>query len=378
MPIRKIFCPFCGHETQINDEKAFSFCTECGNKIVLNDPSNADADANQTEIGDENAIIDKKLEEAAFYYKLSYEKKEFEIINENPTYYLKAQDLLIDLSEQYPNDYRIWWELCKPVDYMCSSSGSDIYNQYQINEDYFSKALDKADLPKKRQLIDEHDKYINNKAAAAEISKKKLAEQEQQRIEQELAEKKAYEERCEREHLQRQQEEENLRKKEAEKKKQQELELIEKENQRRAKQEANLSISKALWDSLSGKDYSMLNNKYFEIKQENNQIIIVIFKLISNMLYLNAFRIDGNKGNTIYQEQSFAMQFNSEGYGIKFDKSNIRIKGFMPPDNLLRITKGQSEAIYVNDSILKSDNDYISNIIKNAKKPLLSFTKIFN
>ena len=122
----------------------------------------------------------------------------------------------------------------------------------------------------------------------------------------------------------------------------------------------------------------MLNNKYFEIKQENNQIIIVIFKLISNMLYLNAFRIDGNKGNAIYQEQSFAMQFNSEGYGIKFDKSNIRIKGFMPPDNLLRITKGQSEAIYVNGNILKSDNDYISNIIKNAKNPLLSFTKIFN
>lgn len=377
MPIKKVFCPFCGHETQINDEKPFSFCTECGNKIILQPQSNS-VDKTAQDENSANDEIDKKLEEAAFYYKLSYEKKEYENTRENPTYYLKAQDLLIDLSDQYPDDYRIWWELCKPIDYLCSSGGVDVYNQYRINEDYFNKALDIADLPKKRKLIDEHDKYVNNKAAAIELAEKKLAEQEKLRIEKETAEKKAYEEKCERERIRREQEEENLRKKAEEENKRRELELIEKEKRLAAERESNQASSKSLWEALSNKDYSMLNNKYFEIKQENNQIIIVIFKLISNMLYLNAFRIDGNKGNAIYQEQSFAMQFNSEGYGIKFDKSNIRIKGFMPPDNLLRITKGQSEAIYVNDSILKSDNDYISNIMKNAKKPLLSFTKIFN
>lgn len=377
MPIKKVFCPSCGHETQINDEKPFSFCTECGNKIVLHSQSNS-VDKTAQDENSANDEIDKKLEEAAFYYKLSYEKKEYENTRENPTYYLKAQDLLVDLSDQYPDDYRIWWELCKPIDYLCSSEGVDVYNQYRINEDYFNKALDRADLPKKRKLIDEHDKYVNNKAAAIELAEKKLAEQEKLRIEKETAEKKAYEEKCERERIRREQEEENLRKKAEEENKRREFELIEKEKRLAAERESNQASSKSLWEALSNKDYSMLNNKYFEIKQENNQIIIVIFKLISNMLYLNAFRIDGNKGNTIYQEQSFAMQFNSEGYGIKFDKSNIRIKGFMPPDNLLRITKGQSEAIYVNDRILKSDNDYISNIIKNAKKPLLSFTKIFN
>lgn len=378
MPLKKIFCPSCGHQTQINEEKPFSFCTECGNKITLQTqekPRKAEAVSQAAPPDDE---IDRKLEEAEFYYKLSFDKREYENVEENPTYYLKAQDLLIDLSDQYPDDYRIWWELCKPIDYLCSSEGADIYNQYKINEDYFNKALDRADLPKKRKLIDEHDKYVKNKAAAIELAEKKLAEQEKLRIEKEAAEKKAYEEKCESERIRREQEEENLRKKTEEENKRRELELIEKEKQLAEKREMNFALSKPLWEALANRDYSKINNTYFEFKAENNQTIIAIFKLISNMLYLNAFRIDGNKGNAIYQEQGFAMRFNPEGYGIKFDNSPIKIRGFAPPNNVLQIATGQNEAMYVNGILLKSDMNYIANIMKTAKKSLFSLTKIFS
>ena len=72
------------------------------------------------------------------------------------------------------------------------------------------------------------------------------------------------------------------------------------------------------------------------------------------------------------------MQFNEDGYGIKFDKSPIKIKGFLPPDNLLRVISNQNNAIFVNGISLKSDENYIGNIMKAAKKPLFSFGKIFS
>lgn len=130
MAMKNIFCPNCGHETTINDEKPFSFCTECGNKIVLQSETPKIHTEDLSQPAPQNNEIDKKLEEAAFYYKLSLDKKEYENVEENPTYYLKAQDLLIDLSEEYPDDYRIWWELCKPIDFMCSQSGCDIHIFY--------------------------------------------------------------------------------------------------------------------------------------------------------------------------------------------------------------------------------------------------------
>ena len=357
--MKKILCPSCGHETQINDEKPFSFCTECGNKITLQPQPNIANEARQDEILYNNNEISKKLEEADFYYKLSFEKKEYENDTDNPTYYLKAQDLLLDLSEQYPDDYRIWWELCKPVDYMCASFETDAHDQYQINEDYFNKALDRAELPKKRELIDKHDKYVNRKAKSAVLAKKKLAEKEKIRIEKEAAKKREHEEKCERERIQRQREEEKLQK------------------QAEIARKANRAINEPLWHALANKDYSMLDNKFFEFTQENNQTIIAVFRHISNMLYLNSFRIDGNKGNTLYQDQSFAVQFNNEGYGVKFDNTPIKIKGFMPPENILHVTKANEETIYVNNILLKSDKQYIANIMKSAKRPLFSFSKAF-
>ena len=48
-----------------------------------------------------SGTFEDRMREVAFYYKLSYEKKEYEDINGEPAYYLKGQDLLVDLSQQY-------------------------------------------------------------------------------------------------------------------------------------------------------------------------------------------------------------------------------------------------------------------------------------
>ncbi len=387
MAMKNIFCPSCGHETQVNTEKKFSFCTECGNKIVLSQKENLSVNENPPESTELNndAEITAKLEEIAFYYGLSFEKKEYESIDNDPIYYLKAQDMLVDLSEQYPNDYRIWWELCKPVDYMASDTGSDIKGQYKINEDYFGKALDKADLSRKRWLIEEHDKYIKNKENAKQIAQEKLEAVEKARIEKELADKKAYEEKCEKERLEREQAEENARLQAEAERKRIEEEKFNKEQQRienekvlALERENQLAISLPLWQALSGKDYSKIINSYFEMSVENNQTLVGIFKPVSNMLYLNVLRIDGNKGNTIFQEQAFALQFNESGFGIKFNNTPVVIKGYLPPNNVLRITESSNGELYVNNNLLKSNQEFINNITKTAKKPIISFTKYFS
>ena len=74
--MKKIFCPSCGNEVQVNDERSFSFCTECGNKIVLQKQAEISEIQQTTPPASANDELDKKLEEVAFYYKLSFDKKE--------------------------------------------------------------------------------------------------------------------------------------------------------------------------------------------------------------------------------------------------------------------------------------------------------------
>lgn len=413
MAMRKIFCPSCGQETLVNDEKPFSFCTGCGNKIVLRDQPKAVEEAPSDENAQADSVVDKKLEEAAFYYNLSYTKKEYENTKEDPIYYLKAQDLLIDLSEQYPDDYRIWWELCKPVDYMCASTGADIQNQYHINEDFFDKALDKADLPNKRKLIEEHDKYLSDKKNAAELANKRRIDlqkaQEMQRMEEERQRKEeenrlraeeaerlraeeekrrkeeterlkaAEEERRQWEEQRRREEAERL---EAERNQQAQLRVEEeirkeREDRERESRQLNIERSAPLWQKLAQKDYSPINNKYFSLPPENGQTIVGVFRNISNILYLNTFRIDGTKGNAVYREQSLAIRFNENGVGFKFDNLPITIKGFLPPDNILKLYTSSTGECMVNNLRLVSDDEYLKNLTARAKKPLFSFTKVF-
>ena len=70
MAMIKVTCPICGKETQANDERSFTFCTECGNRFELsqinsNNITNDDATL-QTDKSSEE--LEKGLEEATFSF----------------------------------------------------------------------------------------------------------------------------------------------------------------------------------------------------------------------------------------------------------------------------------------------------------------------
>lgn len=226
MAFRKILCPNCGKETKINDEKEINFCLECGAKIA---PQGQTPDT-----------ISQKLEEVAFYYQVSQEKNEYMDCNTEPVYYLKAQDLLVDLSEQYSDDYRIWWELSKPIDYGCQVFDADACLQYAINEEYFGKALDCAELSTKKELIAKHDEYVSRKDAFIHDAEKKRMEIEDKQREEADAKRreleKQEEERRKAEAIQREKEIEERRKAEAI---QREKEIEAKREAERIKKEKN-------------------------------------------------------------------------------------------------------------------------------------------
>lgn len=368
MSLRKIFCPNCGQETKVDDSRVFCFCLQCGSKIALQAEESIigkkrtaipdiSSQRNHTQEKDE---LTKKLEEVAFYYKLSSDKGEYKNYEEEPLYYLKAQDLLIELSEQYAEDYRVWWELCKPVDYEHPLEGTDIYEQYHINEDCFDKALARAELSIKRKLIEEHDAYIDNK-------KLLMSEREKKRLELDARQKEAAEAAKQKAALL----EKEQRQKEEEERQKEEMRLAE-------LHKAAIEKRQALWSALNKKDYSQIDNSFFTFSTPDNQTCIGIFKAVSNMMYLMAFRIDKNRSNIVYQEQSLGIKFDERGYGIKFDNRPVIIRGLLPPNNILLIECNGSGELSVNGMDLTVDTEYVMGIITNAKKSMLSFTKIFN
>lgn len=341
MSLQKITCSTCGQEIQIASNKEFCFCLQCGTKILLKIDANKKIHQNVVNVTEEkdnsNADVEKKLEEVAFYYKLSLDKKEYEKFDSEPVYYLKAQDILVDLTQLYPDEYRIWWELCKPIDFENPLSDAAVCDRYSINEDCFNKALDKAELSEKMHLIEMHDKYIEYKNTVKMEAERKNEEAKQRtKLEQQ----------------------ENAKKLAAEK-------------------EAGIERSRGLWDELGAKNYTLIDNTYFAFPQENNQSVIGVFKVVSNMLYLMAFRIDGNKSNTVYREQSISIKFDGTGHGMKYDNSLVRVKNIMPPNNVLWISSNVEGRLSVNGMPLKLDEEYITNIMKCAKKPLVSFAKTF-
>lgn len=165
MELKEMYCPECGEKVKVDANKEVNFCTNCGNKIVMSssekEVENTSASTKQS--SDASADVEEKLKEIQFYYETSRKKKEGMHTEKNPFYYLKAQDALLDLTEQYPDDYRIWWELSKPLDYMCEEECGDYEGRYKFNEQYFDSAIDKADIDAKKKLIQQFDSYNQKK-----------------------------------------------------------------------------------------------------------------------------------------------------------------------------------------------------------------------
>ena len=392
MALRKAFCPNCGQPTQIDDTKDFCFCLSCGNKIVIpkreqpviqtqngvteHEPKQSaqnhieeaqiKSDIASTRIG----APDDKMKEAEFYYNLSIDKGEYADINCEPTYYLKGQDLLVDLSQQYPSDYKVWWELCKPMDFAVVLEGKKSSNPCTINSSYFDKALDMAPLDQKMELIKQFDKYTEAKKIVLEeirAEQERRDAEERARIEEEQRlQREAAEERQRQEEIKRQEEQERLEKE------RQEAELRAAEY---AQAQQDLSIN--FWQYLKNKDYKEIDDTYFQFKSPEGIQIIATFKVMANVLYLSAFHIDPNKGNAVYLDQSIAIHFGDNGMAIKFDNRAVTVRGWNPSSNTIQVIANPQGGYQVNNLKLLKDPTYVASISKGAKKPLMTFKKVF-
>ena len=229
MSVITVKCPICGKETQANDEKAFAFCTECGNRFELK--TNTQNFSSNTP--EKNNDIEKSLKEVAFYYNLSKEKDELHYTDKRPEYYEKAQEELLLLSKEFPSDYRVWWELCKPLDYEDPTHTNDINGEYGIVDKFFNKALDLAELDTKRKLIEAKDHYSESKKQRilnrkTEIEAENTARRDKEKAEQiEKQKKEAAEEQVR---------QEEIAKEEAKKKAEQE-EQLKRENEEKQRRD---------------------------------------------------------------------------------------------------------------------------------------------
>lgn len=187
------------------------FCPECGTK---NDPNGVTeeliVDDNESE--EEISDIGKAIEDVLFYYEQSRQKKEA-LRDSNQIYYNRAQRLLQRMIRQKSMDYRVWWEACKPIDFWEDTFSEELIEKYKVNEVYFAKALDYADIETKKKIIGEVDCYQERKRSILDEINRVKAERkaEEDRI---AAEKR---DKIRKEEEEQRKAEEIQRKKEAEK-----------------------------------------------------------------------------------------------------------------------------------------------------------------
>lgn len=197
MGLIRIKCPLCGRETDANDDRSFCFCTECGGRFELNGQTHTDR-RERTPQGENDTAgeLEAALKEVSFYYELSREKQELAYTDRRPEYYEKAQEKLLELSKRFPAEYKVWWELCKPLDYFEPEKTIDYEGSYGIGESSFNKALDLAPLDVKRDLVAAKDSYNEIKGRVTGERKQQILAERQRReaLERQEAEARAAEE----------------------------------------------------------------------------------------------------------------------------------------------------------------------------------------
>lgn len=192
------------------------FCPECGTKYNLDsDTEELFVDDNESE--EEISDIGKAIEDVLFYYEQSRQKKEA-IQGNNHLYYNRAQQLLQKMIRQKSLDYRVWWEACKPIDFWEDTFSEEMIEKYKVNEVYFAKALDYADIETRKIIIGEVDCYQERKRSILDeinrVKADKKAEEDRIAAEKRAEMRKEEEERRKAEEIQRKKEAEKQRVKE--------------------------------------------------------------------------------------------------------------------------------------------------------------------
>lgn len=177
-------CKNCGFEFEEG-----IFCPECGTKSD-NFEEMDDIILENEEDDEEIVDIDKAINDVIFYYEQSRQKKEA-LQNADHIYYDRAQRLLKKMIKQRVSDYRVWWEACKPIDFWEVTFSERTIEKYKVNDSYFTKALDYADIETKKAIIKERDLYQAKKQASMDAINKVKAQRAEETKKQEEERKKA-------------------------------------------------------------------------------------------------------------------------------------------------------------------------------------------
>lgn len=358
MGLKERYCPNCGEKIKINEEKEFNFCSHCGFKIIAEHKQQS---ANDTQ---EQRDIEALLEEVEFYFQMSCQRKEAITKEKNPVYYLKAQDLLRESLNNCTNDYRIWWELSKPIDYEYLEEAKDYENNYVFNEEYFNKALDYAGIETKKQLIIEKEGYESKKedmlkkfqtefkALQEEEEKKRLEEaqrrlEEQRKIELEEQEANRIKEEC----------------------------RIAEEQKEKEKMERIRNANQNLWGELSKGNYESIDDAFFVLNANLTEMYVCLFKVIANILYLVIFE-ENKHTKTAIQLQTIMIKITDQGIITHYN--NKPIKQRIPvQQGVIGVSIDTNGCSMVGGNKLSWDSSYTARLMAKSKKPMLNVNKIF-
>jgi len=123
MPFVPVKCTACGGEIQLDDQLKSGFCVYCGSKVVFKEAvQKMELSGSVTVHG--IATLEKLLQNAETFHKLGYYEKELEILTQ--------------VTQGYPEDYRAWWRLALPY---ISEPYNQSDNKYgELNEYHWSES----------------------------------------------------------------------------------------------------------------------------------------------------------------------------------------------------------------------------------------------
>lgn len=98
MPFLPVKCPNCGGNIELDDQREKGFCMYCGSQIVYKEA------VQKMELSGVVSVkgvadVEKLLQNAETFVKLNV--------------YKKASAILLRVTDDYPEDYRGWWQLAK-------------------------------------------------------------------------------------------------------------------------------------------------------------------------------------------------------------------------------------------------------------------------
>ena len=236
---------------------------------------------------------------------------------------------------------------------------------------------------REEKRIQEEEKRKEEERIREEKRKEQERIREEKRIQEEEKRKERKriqeEEKRRREEEEKEKQEERRRKIECEKqKKEQERQRLIAEQQAKEIQQKIFQNSLPLWKELSEKKYTIIDDTYFVLRDQEGKCYTGVLKVISNVLYLMSFRIEEEK-QIFYREQTLTVKFNNKGIIVKYDGKPVKIKSKQyNGESVLNVMINQDGKMMINNMNLEHDPEYVQSLIKESRKALLSFSKIFN